>query len=122
MPKFPPYTPLTSADADVKGVVEHKYDKYGIPPKDFLNEVVWDPRLPMPVRIDAAKAVAVYEHPRLAQQTQDVNANLNIRIHGGLPALPGTNIIMPSGDTSVDDSPKVITPAERAKGHGHGPD
>ena len=39
-------------------------------------------------------------HPRLAQVTQEVTAGIKIVIEGGLPALPGTNIIMPEEHTS----------------------
>ena len=59
----------------------------------------------MPVRIEAATKVSVYVHPRLAQVTQDVTAGVTIRIEGGLPALPGTNIIMPNHDKDPDSTP-----------------
>jgi hypothetical protein len=49
--------------------------------------------------MDAAAKVAVYEHPRLAQTSQDLQIGATIRIEGGLPDLPGTNIIMPEKDT-----------------------
>lgn len=39
-------------------------------------------------------------HPRLAQVTQDITAGITIRIEGGLPALPGTDIIMPDNEKS----------------------
>jgi len=54
-----------------------------------------DEALPMSTRIDAAKACATYEHPRLQQVSQDIQGGMTIHIEGGLPALPGTNIIMP---------------------------
>jgi hypothetical protein len=75
------------------------YDNPELPPKDFLRAVYTCSRLPMSTRIDAAKACAAYEHPRLQQVTSDVTAV--IRIEGGLPALPGTNIIMPEIEKST---------------------
>jgi hypothetical protein len=74
---------------------EHDYNKDDLSPKEFLYAVYRDKKLPMSVRIDAAKAVAVYEHPRLQQVASDVTAGVKLIIEGGLPPLPGTNIIMP---------------------------
>ena len=74
---------------------EHAYDDPELSPKDFLLAVMHDKRLPMSVRTDAAAKVAVFEHPRLAQVSQDVTSGVTIRIEGGLPLLPGTNVIMP---------------------------
>lgn len=62
---------------------------------EFLLAVMHDRRTPMAARIEAAKSVSVYMHPRLAQVTQEVTGGIKIIIEGGLPALPGTNIIMP---------------------------
>lgn len=76
----------------------HAYDDPDLSPKDFLLAVVHDSRLPVSVRIDAAAKVAVFEHPRLAQVSQDVTAGVRIIIEGGLPDLPGTNIIMPKNE------------------------
>lgn len=91
---------------------EAAYNDPSLDPKDFLLAVMHDPRLPMAARIDAASKVSVYIHPRLAQMTQDITAGLTIRIEGGLPALPGTNIIMPEHEN---------TPAN-PKGNGHDPE
>ena len=73
----------------------HAYDQDGLSPRDFLLAVMRDQRVPLSARVDAAAKVAVYEHPRLAQTTQDMTIGATIRIEGGLPDLPGTNIIMP---------------------------
>jgi hypothetical protein len=73
----------------------HAYDREDIAPKDFLLAVMRDRRIPLQSRMEAAAKVAVYEHPRLAQTTQDLTAGVKIIIEGGLPTLPGTNIIMP---------------------------
>jgi hypothetical protein len=73
----------------------HDYDTDGLTPKEFLLAVMRDKKVPLSVRTDAATKVAVYEHPRLAQTTQDLQVGATIRIEGGLPVLPGTNIIMP---------------------------
>jgi hypothetical protein len=81
-------------DGEVLGP-PHKYDNPELSPREFLIAVMHDERLPISVRLDAAAKVAVYEHPRLAQVTQDITAGMTIRIEGGLPVLPGTNIIMP---------------------------
>jgi hypothetical protein len=90
-------------------VIPHEYDRSDISPKEFLLAIMRDPRLPIAVRMDAAAKVAVYEHARLAQMTQDITAGIKIIIEGGLPALPGTNIIMPPHET----------PQTPAKGNGH---
>lgn len=74
---------------------EREYDKPDLTSLEFLKAVQRDRKLPMSVRIDAAKAAAVYEHPRLAQVNQDLTAGVRIIIEGGLPPMPGTNIIMP---------------------------
>jgi hypothetical protein len=74
---------------------EHKYDNEELSPKEFLLAVMRDRRIPLPARMDAAAKVAVYEHPRLAQTTQDLTGGITIVIEGGLPMLPGTDIIMP---------------------------
>jgi hypothetical protein len=76
-------------------LIEYEYDRPNIDSLEFMRAVMRSHRLPVPMRLDAASKLAVYEHPRLAQQTQDLTASVTIRIQGGLPALPGTNIIMP---------------------------
>ena len=76
----------------------HAYDDPNLSPQDFLLAIMHDTRLPVSVRMDAAAKVSVYIHPRLAQVQQDVSTGLLIRIEGGLPALPGTDIIMPQGE------------------------
>ena len=85
-------------EGQVLGPELHEYNVPGQPPKDWLRKVMDDSSLPMSVRIDAAKACAAYEHPRLAQVQQNVEGGLRIIIEGGLPALPGTNIIMPESE------------------------
>jgi hypothetical protein len=67
----------------------------------LMQKTYKDTHLPYAIRLDAAQKAAPYEVPRLAQSTQDVTAGLTIRIEGGLPDLPGTNIIMPheAGDS-----------------------
>jgi hypothetical protein len=83
-----------SIEGEVLGP-EHEYDNPELSPKQFLLAVMRDHRLPISVRMDAAAKVAVFEHPRLAQVNSDVTAGVRIVIEGGLPVLPGTNIIMP---------------------------
>jgi len=73
----------------------HEYDNPELSPKEFMIAVMRDHRLPIPIRLDAAAKAANYEHARLAQVTQDVTAGVKIIIEGGLPALPGTDVIMP---------------------------
>lgn len=85
-------------DGDILAPEPHAYDTPGLPPKEWLRRVMDDMRLPMQTRIEAAKACAVYEHPRLQQVASDITAGIRIRIEGGLPELPGTNIIMPETD------------------------
>src|SRR5262245_38460016 len=85
---------------------DHEFNSPDLSPKEFLTAVYRDRRIPLAARIDAASKAAVYEHPRLAQINQDLTARATIRIEGGLPDLPGTNIIMPRADgTSTDDAP-----------------
>lgn len=81
----------------------HDFDRDDISPKEFLISIMRDKKLPITVRMEAASKVAVYEHPRLAQVNQETNAGVTIRIEGGLPPLPGTNVIMPSGDKIKDE-------------------
>jgi hypothetical protein len=85
-------------EGEILGPEPHAYDDPNLSPKEFLHAVYRDVRMPMATRIDAAKAAAVYEHPRLAQVNQDISGGLKIMIEGGLPALPGTNIIMPGSE------------------------
>jgi len=82
-------------EGEVLGPRSHAFNVKGLPPKEWLRQVYEDESLPMSVRIDAAKACAAYEHPRLQQVASDITAGVRIVIEGGLPALPGTNIIMP---------------------------
>jgi hypothetical protein len=82
-------------EGQVLGPTIHAYNEKNLPSKEWLRRVFEDESLPMSVRIDAAKACAAYEHPRLQQVASDITAGVTIRIEGGLPDLPGTNIIMP---------------------------
>ena len=87
---------ITPLDDDIIG--PRAYNDANLSPKDFLLAVMRDHRVPLSARMDAAAKVAVFEHPRLAQVSQDVTSGITIKIEGGLPPLPGTNIIMP-GET-----------------------
>jgi len=91
---------------------EPKYNDDKLDPQEFLLAVMHDKKLPMSARIDAAKAVSVYMHPRLAQVTQELSGGVTIRIQGGLPELPGTNIIMP------DLGNKKVPPKGNGSGNG----
>jgi hypothetical protein len=93
-------------EGEILGPKIHEYNEKGLPSKEWLRRVFEDESLPMSVRIDAAKACAAYEHPRLQQVASDITAGVTIRIEGGLPALPGTNVIMPN-------------PEQAKKGNGH---
>lgn len=86
---------------------EHEYDNPAISPKEFLLAIMRDRRIPLPVRMDAAAKAAIYEHPRLQQVSQDINRGVTIRIEGGLPALPGTNVIMPQTAAEQTEAPKT---------------
>lgn len=110
-----------SGETQIQEVLEPEpeYNRPDINPQDFLLAVMRNKRLPMMSRIQAAKDVAVYVHARLAQITQDVTAGVTVRIEGGLPQLPGTNIIMPNTD-GISHGPQPSTPP--AKGNGHDPD
>jgi hypothetical protein len=98
---------------------EPAYNDPTLSPKDFLLAVMRDHRLPLAARIEAATKVSVYEHPRLAQVNQDMTIGATIRIEGGLPLLPGTNIIMP---TTTDTSSSDPLDQPPKKGNGHDPD
>jgi len=93
---------------------DHAYNADDLSPKEFLTAVYRDKRVPLSVRMDAAAKVSVYEHPRLAQVNQDLTAGVTIRIEGGLPELPGTNIIMPKSSAPAGG---VLPPR---KGNGSG--
>jgi hypothetical protein len=75
--------------------VEHGYNNPNLNSKEFLTEIMHDKKVPLNLRMEAARNLAPFEHPRLAQVNQDLTAGVTIRIEGGLPELPGTNIIMP---------------------------
>jgi len=94
---------------------DHAYNDPELSPKQFLIAVMRDRRVPLTARMEAAAKVSVFEHPRLAQVSQDINAGVRIIIEGGLPALPGTNIIMP--EVHVDTDSTISK-----KGNGHDPD
>ena len=87
---------MAKPPAGVVEIDDHAYNDPDIDPREFLLAVMRDKRLPIAVRTDAATKVAVYMHPRLAQVNQEIVGGVTIRIEGGLPALPGTNIIMPA--------------------------
>lgn len=82
------------------GPEEQTYNDQTLGPKQFLEAVYKNPRLPMSVRIDAAKGMLPYEYPRLQQVSQDVTSGAKVLIEGGLPPLPGTSIIMPGEEPS----------------------
>jgi hypothetical protein len=94
---------------------EPAYNDPTLSPKDFLLAVMRDRRLPLAARIEAATKVSVYEHARLAQITQDMTIGATIRIEGGLPLLPGTNIIMP--EANVSSSTSASMPPKKGNGH-----
>jgi hypothetical protein len=94
--------PKPPIQGEVLGPEERpSYNDPDLAPKDFLRAVYTNGRLPMSVRIDAAKACAAYEHPRLQQVASDITTGVRIIIEGGLPDLPGTNIIMPETETTT---------------------
>ena len=87
-------------EGEILGPDPKPYDDPSLSSKDFLRAVYTCSRLPMSTRIEAAKAAAAYEHPRLQQIASDVTAGVRLIIEGGLPALPGTNVIMPGMEES----------------------
>lgn len=88
---------MAGRDLTTQSQGDREFDRDDISAKEFLLAIMRDASLPIAVRMDAAAKVAVYEHPRLAQVSQDTTAGITIRIEGGLPDLPGTRVIMPSG-------------------------
>jgi hypothetical protein len=95
---------------------DHAFDRPDITAKEFLNAIMRDRTLPISVRMEAAAKVAVYEHPRLAQVNQETNAGITIRIEGGLPNLPGTNIIMPGGEPIGEPLDQAVEEATTPNG------
>jgi hypothetical protein len=95
---------------------DHAYNEPELSPKEFLLAVMHDRKVPLAARMDAAAKVAVFEHPRLAQVSQDLTAGVTMRIEGGLPALPGTNIIMPE----VSAKSETTTQTKKTNGSGNG--
>ena len=77
---------------------EHEYNKEDLDDLEWLRAVRNDKSLPMSIRMEASKAALNFRFPRLQQVAQDVTSGLTIHISGGLPDLPGTNIIMPETD------------------------
>lgn len=89
------------------------YDREDIDPLDFMLAVMRDKRLPITVRIDAANKSAQFKHARLAQLTRENADVVKVYISGGLPPLPGTDIIMPPAYEMMAKDitpPKDITP------------
>ena len=82
--------------------LDHDYNNPELNSVEFLAAVYHNRKVPLSARIDAAAKAAPYERPRLAQVNQELTAGIRIIIEGGLPALPGTNIIMPDGQTASD--------------------
>jgi hypothetical protein len=69
-------------------------------PLEFLTGVMQFKKLPVIMRLDAAKNAAYYVHPRMmAVRVDEGGGKLELDIHGGLPALPGTATIMPGQPT-----------------------
>jgi hypothetical protein len=99
---------------------DHAYNEPDLPPMEFLLAIMHDRRTPLAARIDAAKAVSVYMHPRLAQVTQEISGGVKIIIEGGLPALPGTNIIMPESSGSGKSLPATPVSGNGAARPGDG--
>src|SRR5262245_59891343 len=96
---------------------EQDYKAPNLSPKEFLLAIMRDQKVPLAARMDAAAKVAVFEHPRLAQVNQDVTSGVTIRIEGGLPPLPGTNVIMPTLTPSSTESPPTLhSPKTNGKG------
>jgi hypothetical protein len=89
------------------------FNNPNLTPQEFLLALMHDEDMPVPARIEAAKAVSVYIHPRLAQVTQEISAGVKIVIEGGLPSLPGTHIIMPDGLANTSGSTKPNGSGER---------
>jgi|SRR5262245_229426 len=87
--------PKPPVEGEILEPRKHAYDDADLSAKEFLEAIYRDTTLPISVRMEAATKVAVYTHPRLQQVSQDVQGGLTIKIQGGLPELPGTNIIMP---------------------------
>lgn len=50
----------------------------GLTPADFMLGVMRDEHKPLEVRLEAAKAVAPYVHPRLAQITANVEGTISL--------------------------------------------
>jgi hypothetical protein len=70
-------------------------------PLEFLKAIYQNKRLPLDVRMEAARDCLPYCHPKLimvAASNVD-QATLKIAITGGLPPLPGTSVIIPLGTT-----------------------
>ena len=98
---------------------DHEYNNPTLSSKEFMLAVMRDRRVPLSARLDAAAKVSAYEHPRLAQVSQDVTSGITIRIEGGLPPLPGTNVIMPVTD-ATPGTPPVTLHSPGKKGNGSG--
>lgn len=111
--------PIDLSDDDIIG--PHDYNRDDLSPKDFLLAVMRDRRVPLAARMDAAAKVAVFEHPRLAQVSQDVTSGVTIRIEGGLPPLPGTNIIMPGEVPNPSGFGEPPTLHKKGNGSDHDP-
>jgi hypothetical protein len=78
-------------------------------PLDFLKAVYQCKRLPIELRIEAAREALPFVHPRLVAVMTSNASPQQIVIRGGLPALPGSNILMPANSSTPQPA---ITPVE----------
>ena len=116
MAKDPKETNGKVVEAEIIGPeLDHDYNNPGLNSVEFLAAVYHNRKVPLSARIDAAAKAAPYERPRLAQVNQELTAGIKIIIEGGLPALPGTNIIMPSPEGGPGSTGKPV------KSNGHDP-
>jgi hypothetical protein len=83
-------------DEDQEFTKIEDHNRPDISPREFLLAIMRNNRFPVSVRMDAAYKVANFEHARLAQIQQEIKGGMQINISGGLPKLPGTDVIMPS--------------------------
>jgi hypothetical protein len=83
---------------------------------DLLRAIYRHPRMPIPIRMEAAQMALPYEHPRLVMiAPSNVDPRqLNIAITGGLPRLPGTNTVFPHGAPPEPPMPEPSVAPDRS--------
>ena len=77
----------------------------GLMPLDYMLQLLRNTRFKPVFRFEIAKAAAPYCHPKLAQISTNGSNTLTIRVEGGLPPMPGSQMVLPNaGGVTIEHS------------------